>query len=181
MIKSAKKALRAILGEADVTDEELHTAMCAVEGLLNSRPITYVSADPHDLTPLTPNHFIIGQLGGQFAAEAVDVEEYVKPAKRWRRVQQLISQFWKRWIKEFLPSLNIRNKWFHQKRNLKVGDVVLVVEANAKRGDWPLGRITEVRPGADGLVRVVKVKVGKTIYKRPVHRLCPLEIDGGEE
>ncbi len=60
MIKSAKKALRAILGEADVTDEELHTAMCAFEGLLNSRPITYVSADPHDLTPLTPNHFIIG-------------------------------------------------------------------------------------------------------------------------
>ena len=35
MIKRAKKALRAILGEADVTDEELHTAMCAVEGLLN--------------------------------------------------------------------------------------------------------------------------------------------------
>ena len=59
--------------------------------------------------------------------------------------------------------------------------MVLVDEANAKRGDWPLGRITEVRPGADGLVRVVKVKVGKTIYKRPVHRLCPLEIDGGEE
>ena len=77
----------------DVTDKELQTAMCAVEGLLNSRPITYVSADPHDLTPLTPNHFIIGQLGGQFAAEAVDVDEYIKPTKRWRRVQQLISQF----------------------------------------------------------------------------------------
>jgi hypothetical protein len=96
-------------------------------------------------------------------------------------VQQLISQFWKRWIKEFLPSPNIRNKWFHQKRNFKVGDVVLVVEANAKCGDWPLGRITEVRPGADGLVRVVNVKVGKTTYKQPVHRLCPLEIDGEEE
>jgi hypothetical protein len=37
-----------------------------------------VSADPNDLTPFTPNHFIIGQLGGQFAADAVDVEEYVK-------------------------------------------------------------------------------------------------------
>ncbi|XP_028398828.1 uncharacterized protein LOC114522356 [Dendronephthya gigantea] len=135
MIKSAKKALRAIVGEADITDEELHTAMCAVEGLLTSRPITYVSSDPNDLTPLTPNHFIVGQLGGQFAAEAVDEEEYVKPTKRWRRVQQLIGQFWKRWIREFLPSLNIRNKWYHHKRNLKEGDVVLVVEANAKRGD----------------------------------------------
>ena len=59
--------------------------------------------------------------------------------------------------------------------------MVRVVEANAKRGDWPLGRITEVSPGADGLVRVVKVKVGKTIYKRPVHRICPLEIDNSTD
>jgi hypothetical protein len=87
------------------------------------------------MTPLTPNHFIIGQLGGQFAAEAFDTKEQVKPVKRWRRVQQLISQFWKRWRKEFLPSLNLRSKWFHLQRNLKVGDVVLVVDPNAKRGD----------------------------------------------
>jgi hypothetical protein len=181
MVKSAKKALRAILGEADINDEELHTAMCAAEGLLNSRPITYVSSDPHDMTPLTPNHFIIGQLGGQFAAEAFDIEEQVKPVKRWRRVQQLISQFWKRWRKEFLPSLNVRSKWFHLQRNLKVGDVVLVVDPNAKRGDWPLGRVTQVYPAKDGLVRVVEVKVGKSIYKRPIHRLCPLEFAGEAE
>ena len=92
MIKSAKKALVAILGEADITDEELHTTMCAVEGLMNSRPITYMSADPHDLTPLTSIHFVIGQLGGQFAAEAVDVEEYVRPEKRWRRVQSFLEK-----------------------------------------------------------------------------------------
>ena len=50
--------------------------------------------------------------------------------------------------------------------------MVSIVEVNGKRGDWPLGRITEVRSGADGLIRVVKVEVGKTIYKRPVvHRV----------
>ena len=100
MVKSAKKALRAIIGEADINDEEMHTAMCASEGLLSSRPITYVSSDPHDMTPLTPNHFIIGQLGGQFAAVAFDTEEQVKPVKRWRRVQEFFSQFWKRCRKE---------------------------------------------------------------------------------
>ena len=99
-----------------------------------------MSADPHDLTPLTQDHFMIGQLGGQFTAEAVDVEEYLKPTKQWRRVQKLISQIWKIWIKEFLPSLNVRNRWFEQKRNFKEGDVVLIVEANAQRGDWRHGR-----------------------------------------
>ena len=58
LIKSAKKAIKAILGDADVTDEELHSAIGA-KRLLNSQPITYVSSDPNDLSPLTPSHFLV--------------------------------------------------------------------------------------------------------------------------
>ena len=183
LIKSAKKAIKAILGDADVTDEELHTAICGAERLLNSRPITYVSSDPNDLSPLTPSHFLVGEIGGPFAPEALDHEQTYNPRKRWHRVQQLLGQFWKRWRKEFLPSLNVRKKWFHPRHNLKEGDVVLIVEPNASRREWPLGRVIEAYPGDDGLVRVVKVKVKNKEYLRPVHRLCPLEYveDSGEE
>ena len=97
MIKSSKKAMRAILGDASVTDEELHTAIVGAEGQRNSRPITYVSSDANDLTPLTPNHFVVGQLGGQYAPEALDVDEACNPRKRWRHVQQLFGQFWAHW------------------------------------------------------------------------------------
>ena len=168
MIKSAKKAIKAILGDADVFDEELHTAICGAERLLHSRPITFVSSDPNDLSPLTPNHFLVGQVGGKFAPEALDREEVFNPWKRWHRVQQLLGQFWKRWRKEFLPSLNARKKWFHPKHNLKEGDVV-------SRGDWPLGRISEAIPESDGLVRVVRLRTKDKECLRPVHRLCPLE------
>jgi hypothetical protein len=51
------------------------------------------------------------------------------------------------------------------------------MDPKVRRGEWPLERITEVHPGKDGLIRVVKVKVGESIYERPVHRLCPLESD----
>jgi hypothetical protein len=60
---------------------------------------------------------------------------------------------------------------------MKEGDVVLLMDPKVRRGEWPLGRITEVHPGKDGLIRVAKVKVGESIYERPVHRLCPLESD----
>ena len=100
--------MRAILRDASVTDEELQTAMVEAEGQINSRPITYVSSDANDLTPLTPNHFIVGQLRGQYAPEAFDVEENQNPRKRWCRVRQLLGQFWARWRKEFLPNLNKR-------------------------------------------------------------------------
>ena len=76
MIKAAKKAIYAILGSADITDEELLSAVVGAEGLLNSRPLTYQSSDPADLTPLTPNHFLHGQLGSRFAPYSVDSEAF---------------------------------------------------------------------------------------------------------
>ena len=93
LTKSAKKAIKAILGDADVTDEELHTAICGAERLLNSRPITYVSSDPNALSPLTPSHFLVGEIGGPFAPEVLDHEQTYNPRKRWHRVQQLLGQF----------------------------------------------------------------------------------------
>ena len=41
MIKSAKKAIKAILGKADINDEELTIATIEAEGLINSRPLIY--------------------------------------------------------------------------------------------------------------------------------------------
>jgi len=40
MIKAAKRAVEAILGNAGITDEELATAFIGAEALLNSRPLT---------------------------------------------------------------------------------------------------------------------------------------------
>ena len=75
MIKSAKRAINAVLQNADVNDEELHSAFVGVEDLLNSRPLTYQSSHPADILPLTPNHFLHGRVGGEFAAETVDTED----------------------------------------------------------------------------------------------------------
>ena len=50
-----------------MADDELITAVTGVEGLLNSRPLTYQSAHRQDVLPLTPKHFRHGQPRGQFA------------------------------------------------------------------------------------------------------------------
>ena len=167
MIKAAKRAVNAVLGNAGVTDEELTTATTGAEALLNSRPLTYQSANPEDDIPLTPNHFLIGQIGGQFAPESVDETNY-SLKKRWRRVQELVRHFWHRCLKERIPSLSNRRKWLKEERDLQSGDVVLVMSPNTSRGHWSLGRIVEVYQGKDGLVRVAKVQVGKSQLTRPI-------------
>ena len=57
LVKSAKRAMYAILGRSDINDEELHSAIVGAEGLLNSRPLTYQTSSVKDTVPLTPNHF----------------------------------------------------------------------------------------------------------------------------
>ena len=138
MVKAAKKAIYAILGSADITDEELLSEVVCAEGLINSRPLTYQSSDPADLTPLTPNHFLHGQLGGRFAPDSVDNEAF-NPRKRWRCVQELVHQFWRRWLQEWISSLSARKKWRRDQVDLEVGDVVIVMSPDTPKGKWPLG------------------------------------------
>ena len=174
MIKAAKKAVQAVLENADVTDEELSTAFTGAESLINSRPLTYQSANASDNIPLTPNHFLHGRVGGQFAPTIVDESQY-NPRKRWRRVQELIRHFWQRWMREWLPSIGKRTKWHLQKRNLAVNDIVLVMSPDTPRGNWPLGRVIEVFPGSDGNVRSIKVCVNGKNYVRPIVKVCPID------
>ena len=175
LLKSAKKTIKAILSTADVTDEELQSAFVGAEALINSQPLIYQSDDPTDDIPLTPNHFLVGQLGGKFSPEIIDDAPY-NPRKQWRRVQELIRHFWGRWLKEWLPALNARSKWRVERDSLKIGDIVLILSQKTPRAHWPLGRIVNVHPGLDGRVRVVTVHSGTTRMKRPITHLCPLEL-----
>ena len=94
MIKAAKEAIYAILSSADVTDEELLSAVVGAEGLIYSRPLTYQSVNPQDPVPLTLNH-LHGQLGGRFAPDTVDSTAF-NPRRSWRRVLELVRHFWHR-------------------------------------------------------------------------------------
>ena len=171
LVKSAKRALNAILKNADVNDEELLTSFIGAEALLNSRPLTNQSAHLADDTPLTPNHFFHGQMGGEFAPRTVD-ERAFKPRRRWRRVQELLRHFWQRWTREWHPSFAARQKWRENRRNLRVGDIVLVVGQNSPRGEWPLARVADTFDGRDGKVGVARVVMGQRSLIRPIAKLC---------
>lgn len=173
LIKSAKRAIYQILSASDVTDEELMSSFTGAEALLNSRPLTYQTSHEGDDVPLTPNHFLTGQMGGKFAAQLDKTSSH--PSKRWRRVQELQRHFWRRWMREWLPSLNVRQKWFSPQRDLQVNDVVVLVSPDSPRGSWPLGKVVKVYPGKDGHVRVLDVQVDNSVLTRPVTKVCPLE------
>ena len=71
-------------------------------------------------------------------------------------------------MKEYIPHSGSRKKWFSSQKNLKVGEVVVVIDTDMARRDWKVGRIEQVYPGNDGLVRVVDVKVRGRTLRRPI-------------
>ena len=177
MVKCAKRALSKILTKSDITDEELQTAFCHAEALLNSRPLTLVSDDVQDDLPLTPNHFLIGKLDVSAMLKEDDKREGLHPAKRWKYLQSLVQHFWVRWQKEVLHQYKSRNKWSLNTSNLVVGDIVIVLDPITTGRRWKLGRVTRVFPGYDQQVRAVDVCIEGKEFRRPVNKLCPLELN----
>jgi len=176
LIRSTRKAMRAVIGDpkALLSHEALRTVFAEVTSILNSRPICPSSDDPADLDALTPNHFLLHKHNISIPPGVFDKDDLLS-RRQWRHAQFLANCFWSRWIREYLPLLQARPKWFKPKRNLKEGDLVLLVDANLSRSQWPLGRITEVLPGTDGCVRTVNVKTKNSTLCRPVAKLCLLE------
>nr|XP_055049264.1 uncharacterized protein LOC129434357 [Misgurnus anguillicaudatus] len=189
-IRTIRSVLTAILDQSAqrLDSSSLRTFLYEVMAIVNSRPLTAeLLNDPSAPEPLTPNHIltmkstIILPPPGQFVREDL----YLR--KRWRRVQYLADEFWIRWKKEYLLSLQQRQKWQKNRRNLKVNDLVLLQDDHAPRNEWKLARITEVYPGSDDRVRKVKLLVSDTSFdnkgksttntvflERPVHKLVTL-------
>lgn len=88
MIKAAaKRAIYAVLKEADVDDEKLQTVFTATESLLNSKHLTADRGDSNDALVLTTNHFLIEKMIGEIGPDTVDTKAVNVP-KRWRREQE---------------------------------------------------------------------------------------------
>jgi len=178
-VKSAKRHLNKVTKDVHLRYEELETLLVQIEAILNSRPITPNSSDPEDFMFLTPGHFIIG------APVTAYPEETLKGVPlnrllRWQHIQQLKQHFWRRWTREYLHQLQQKNKWQTTDASIGTGQMVILMEGNLPPLSWNMGRIQEVHPGDDGVVRVATVRTVKGIYKRPITRLCLFPIESNE-
>ena len=170
LVRSTKRAIKAILQSITITDEVLLTVAAEAEFLLNNRPLTPVSDDVNDFDALTPNHFLLGRTCNNLPP-GVYYDKDVTCRQRWRRSQALTNQLWKRWSKEYLRMLMERSKWCTQSNNLSVSDLVLIADSDRPRGSWLLGRVLKLYHGRDGVARVADIKTKSGQLKRPVTKL----------
>lgn len=184
-IRSVRAILASLLRDhGSMLDDELfRTLLAEAEAVVNSRPLTVETlsdaTSPCPLSPiqlLTMKSSVIAPLPGLFPSTDV----YCR--RRWRRVQHLANEFWSRWKKEYLASLQPREKNVTKERNFQVGDIVLLKEDDISRNDWSMAKITEVHwDDIHDCVRSVKLLMAtndlaaeRTYKERPANKLILL-------
>ena len=158
-------------------DESLQTLLCEAECIVNSRPITPENVSDVSCEVLTPNHLLTMKSKIVLPPPGIFQKEDIYCRKRWRAIQHLSNQFWTRWKKEYLATLQQRNKWTSPKRNFQINDVVLIKEESTPRNQWPMGRVINViTSNHDELVRTVDLRCSASniTLRRPIHKLVLL-------
>ena len=176
LVASIKAPLKKILGKALVTDKELSTLIIRIEEQINSRPLTPLVDDPEQ-TPLTPADILIGRPFQQAETTAAEIPSLHAAFSARQKYLKGLQQSWtRRWVQEYLPSLQPRPKWQKRHDNLQPGCLVLLQKENQKRHLWPLAKIEEVHVGRDGHVRSATLRDGKNnVIRRPIQNLVLLE------
>ena len=172
-IRSVKAALYATVQPHAIQEEVLRTVLIEVEGILNSKPLGYVSSDVADPDPVTPNLLLMGRLDPSLPQTVYEESELLSQ-RRWKHSQILADQFWLHFIRHYLPALQTRSKWHKDTPALQPDDIVMVMDHLLPRALWPVGRVTKVNPGVNGRIRSAVVKVKDRHYLRPVACLITL-------
>ena len=95
-----------------------------------------------DLDALTPNHLLQRKVTDHMPPVlSEEVSSYSK--RRWKQIQHLSNVVW---THEYLLQLESRQKWRSVQQNVKVGDVVLVMDNCIPRDNLCLGRVIETLP-----------------------------------
>ena len=176
-IRTVRSVMSALLEKngAQLDDEALRTFLCEVEAIINSRPLTVDNLnDPDSLNPLTPNHLLTMKSKVILPPPGMFQSPDLYSRKRWRRIQHLANEFWCRWRKEFLLTLQQRQKWNYPRRNLAINDVVIVKDDNLPRNCWQLARVSRTDVAKDGHVRTVQVVLGDPALSADGRRTKPV-------
>ena len=176
-VGSFKSHLYKVIGDTKLTFEEFFTIAAFIEAILNSRPLSAMSASEDDFAALTPGHFLIGSELISPPEPYQATNEKVTACSRWQTLSLMKKHFWKRWKQEFVSQLQQPSKWLFPNEDVVVGDIFLVSDNQLPPSKWLLGRTVHLHNGSDRLSRVARIKMSGKEYTRPFRELVKLPVN----
>ena len=170
MVKATKRALKTVSDKNLLDLDEFRTFVSRSAALLNGRPLARV-VENATIKILTPNHFLMGNLGGAVTTDKLS------PTKRWKTISKLQDEFWKIFQNNYIHELKRLRKWKLVNDEVRLGQIVLEATSNLGTGCWRLAKVIELIPSIDGIIRKVRVRNSSGEFERAITNLSPLELD----
>lgn len=188
-VKLTKHHLNRIETTIRLTFEDMTTTLAQIEACINSRPLCTITSDVNDLDPITAGHLLIGT-SLNLIPEPSLLTLKDNTLDRVQAVQKSVQMFWKRFYIEYLHTMHPRKKWYRPGEEIKINDLVVIIDDNMPPAKWLMGRVIEIFPGSDGYVRMVTLQTkqkdeaygqpGVTrkppTLQRPIAKLCKLPL-----
>ncbi|XP_055589038.1 uncharacterized protein LOC129741339 [Uranotaenia lowii] len=175
MVRSVKTALETIPTAHKLDEESLATVLVEAEHMINSRPLTFIPLKTAEEESLTPNHFLMLSSKGVCQGSKKPLPSNGSYRMSWDYIQRVLQEFWKRWVRSYLPTITRRTKWFDNVPPIHTGELVVIVDERV-RNRWLRGRVLKTYPGKDGVSRRADVQTTGGIFNRPVSKLALLDV-----
>ena len=151
-VKTQLRILRVQEGVHKLTHLEWETLFAKISSIINERPLICV---PEPGNTICANDLLYGHNG--------NVPLFIGPqesslTKRSQAIQQNLQTWWSIYHSHFLKVSSSILKWKEVADNLEVNDIVLLLDSPNKVGSYKVGRIVQVYPDGNGLVRNVQVE-----------------------
>ncbi|TKR73921.1 hypothetical protein L596_021166 [Steinernema carpocapsae] len=193
LIQSIKQSMNKAIGRRILFWEQLETLLIEIEGVLNSRPLTYQGSDVEDSITVRPIDFLQrGILLDLNLDMELEDDEYLPSMEKHslrnrhqavtavRSTWAIVEAFWKVWQTRYLVNLKdifVMKQGKTTNRSPQAGELVFLIEEDLPRNSWLMGKIEAVLQGKDGQVRTVAVRLPSgNVVNRPVNKIAPLEI-----
>lgn len=153
LIKEMKRCIK-IISEGTGTFAETETMLFEASYMVNSRPLQFHPRAGEDGF-ICPNDILFGRSTKD--PPALDFEN-CNLAQRSAQQQKVMAEFWEQWSTSYLQGLHRYQRWTKGERNLKPGDLVLVLDKEVFPGKFLTGEVTSVVVANDNKVRRVDVQ-----------------------
>ena len=190
-----KTKISTALRSSMLTHQGLQQLFFETQALVNGRPLA-ASLNGESVELVSPNLLVFGKEIEFFddcrstKNNVLDVKSDFVRQLRHRRI--LLNSIWKSFSRSYVEDMALRTRFKDDgsPRQAALGDIILyyhvgkkkkdkklgAAETTSPRGHWLLGRITEVFPDAQGIVRKARFDlVGGLSYVRSTRHLAFLE------
>ena len=169
-IREIKKLLFTMFKGLKMDLIKLETALFWVCNELNSLPICLGNKykDLEHLDLITPARLLFGRNNKRAVGR---MPQGPRPTRLARQIEEIESAWWKIWVEQKIVDLVPKPaKWREGEPEIAVGDVVVFVKDRGELGSltWRLGKVREVEPGRDGVIRRVTIEYkleGENVFR----------------